>query len=508
MLQLYAILIVGLAHAAEAGYLLDEETAALARGWEAATFAWGGMALVVGWFAVVTRRCGSRFDQQGRMHWIDVADRALTGGQWGVLIVHGASVQVFGWMGTAQDVFGGNVILLDLALAIVPPLIGLTLLWLLHEPMARRLRDAITLDAALSGRAVPRPRSRWDYLLLQWRVNILFILVPLLIIIAIGDVVDALYGVGPDSSRHQWQRDGLTLSGAAVVFLFAPLLARVVLGLKPMPDPLVREALLQVCRDHRVGVRDVLLWDTHGSMINGAVMGLIGPLRYVILTDALLQAMRPAEVIAVMAHEVGHARRRHLPWLIACLFALILAPSLVLDFVLRAVDAFIMPVDVSHGSWLLHGVLGGVVLLAFVGFGWVSRRFECQADAFAAQHLSGLREAPGERDAGTVITPEAVTIMTQALRAVATLHGINPRRSSWRHGSIAWRQRNLRRLAGAPLRNLPIDRVVQRIKIAAAVVLAVSISVAAYDTWRNGMDQEFEYRGDGWSWEYDQDPFR
>lgn len=485
MLQLYAILIVGLAHAAEAGYVLDPDTAALARGWGAAAFAWGGMALVAAWFALVMRRCAARFDQEGRLKWVDLADRALAGGQWGVLIVHGASVQVFGWMGAAQDCFGGNVILLDLVLAILPPLAGLTLLWLLHEPMARRLRDAITLDAATSGRAVPRPRSRWDYLLLQWRVNILFILVPLLIIITIGDVVDALYGVGPDSSRHQWQRDVLTLGGAAVVFLFAPLLARVVLGLRPMPDPDVRQALLQVCRDHRVGVRDVLLWDTHGSMINGAVMGLIGPLRYVILTDALLQAMRPAEVIAVMAHEVGHARRHHLPWLIACLFALILAPSLVLDFALRAVDA-------SNGGWLLHGVMAGVVLLAFVGFGWISRRFEGQADAFAAQHLSGLREARGEHDEGAVITSEAVTVTAQALRTVSLLHGINPRRSSWRHGSIAWRQRNLRRLAGSPLRSPPIDRVVRRIKLAAAIVLAASIAVAAYDTWRNGPSGGFD----------------
>src|SRR5690606_31987071 len=66
----------------------------------------------------------------------------------------------------------------------------------------------------------------------------------------------------------------------------------------------------------RVRFREVLLWRTFGGMVNAAVMGMLAPLRYILLSDALLEHLPAEQVEAVMAHEVAHIRKRHLVWLL------------------------------------------------------------------------------------------------------------------------------------------------------------------------------------------------
>ena len=61
--------------------------------------------------------------------------------------------------------------------------------------------------------------------------------------------------------------------------------------------------------------------------------------------------------------------------------------------------------------------------------------------------------------------------MLAALGQVADRAHLNPRRFSWRHGSIAWRQHYLRGLIGTPIAHAPIHRVVRRIRVAAVLLL-------------------------------------
>ena len=99
--------------------------------------------------------------------------------------------------------------------------------------------------------------------------------------------------------------------------------------------------------------------------------------------------------------------------------------------------------------------------------GFVSRRFEWQADAYAAGLLS--RVGQDGVVAGT-ITPEASRTVGDALERAAVLNGADPRAFSWRHGSIASRQRRVRALAGRDAGRLPVDRAANLLK--AAIVAA------------------------------------
>ena len=60
----------------------------------------------------------------------------------------------------------------------------------------------------------------------------------------------------------------------------------------------------------------MLLWKTFGVMINAGVMGLVAPLRFILLTDGLVERMPVERIEAVMAHEVAHVSKRHIFWLI------------------------------------------------------------------------------------------------------------------------------------------------------------------------------------------------
>ena len=54
------------------------------------------------------------------------------------------------------------------------------------------------------------------------------------------------------------------------------------------------------------------LWDTEGSVFNAVVTGALPGYRYILLSDALVDALDEHEIAAVFGHEMGHIRHRHL----------------------------------------------------------------------------------------------------------------------------------------------------------------------------------------------------
>jgi len=262
-----------------------------------------------------------------------------------------------------------------------------------------------------------------------------------------------------------------------LLLAFMPLALKFIWRTTSLGPGALRDRLDALCRRQGVRCRDYLVWHTHTGMINGALVGIIPRLRYILLTEPLLERLPIDQVEAVMAHEVAHARRWHLPWLLVVLIA-----TLGLSFT-AAATALTLGVN-----WLnlpvgdtVYGLANVVSLLAAIGialvvFSWVSRKFERQADAFGAQHLSGMLRRGHE--AGAVVEPHAAEAMIGALGAVASINRIPLRKFSWRHGSIRGRQQRLREIVGMPLFPLPIDRQVRWIKAAAGAALLVMIGLA------------------------------
>ena len=133
---------------------------------------------------------------------------------------------------------------------------------------------------------------------------------------------------------------------------------------------------------------------------------------------------------------------------------------------------------VSGGAWRVLGSLSDVEMeVASVGafvvwpvvFGYVSRRFERQADTFAVKHVVAVSGG------GDVIDDRSVYVVSGALWGVAALNHVPATRRSWRHGSIEWRVNYLRTLVGKRVDGCLIDRQVKWIEWGAVGVVVVGI---------------------------------
>ncbi|MEX0655662.1 MAG: M48 family metallopeptidase [Phycisphaeraceae bacterium] len=384
------------------------------------------------------------------------------------------------------------VVVIDELFVLTPTLMLLIASWWAYYPIERRVRESAIIGRLDAGLPIYPVLTRGQFVLSQVRHHMALILVPLLLIFTWAQLVERF----ADGWRV-WGLDAqpvVVFLGAGSVFMFAPLIIRHVWDTVPLPAGELRDRLEAMCRKHRVGVRELLLWRTFGGMINAAVMGLFAPVRYILLTDALLEMVRREQVEAVMAHELAHVRRHHMFWLIATALGALGAFQLVFGLLffamaeaLPAGDAGAGPMPVTAG-WDLglldllrseDGIIGATLLCAGVGwavvFGWVSRRIERQADTFAVQHMVGTRDQPERDAAGHIIVDRlSAETMIGALQQVALLNHMPIHKRSWRHGSIGWRQAYLRSLVGQPVDRLGIDRQMVWIKGAAlATVLAV-----------------------------------
>ncbi|MGI9012934.1 MAG: M48 family metallopeptidase [Phycisphaerales bacterium] len=480
MMHVFIIVIVGMAHAADRGYQLDLVNIDGLVGWRTTFIYLGALLCVLGAQLLLTMQALRALGTGGSdaVRAIARAERALPGAHLSIVVVHAAFTLCLGWPQTVAMLFGArHVVFLEFAIMVVPALAAIVVTWVIHEPLLRRLRGSAMLADLDAGELIQPPMpSRGASIMNQVRVQMLFILLPVLLIILISDLVNLWLG---DTSLLAGV---LTLVGAASVFFFAPLLARFTLTLEPVPAGPLRDRLVQVCTQHGVGVRELLLWKTGGAMMNAAVMGLVARFRYVLLTDALVNMLETDEVEAVMAHEIGHARRRHIPWLVAAMLAIITIPSVAFDLTFRAVDSR-WQIDQAMYQWIEVVAMVAIAVTAFVLFGWVSRRFERQADTFAVQHLSGMhREQPKNGEGAALVTDVAARTVIHALGSIGSSSGIRRKQRSWRHGSIKSRQEYLAGLVGQPLHRLAIDRVVGRIKLVSAILLLAMTAFAIYDS--------------------------
>lgn len=397
---------------------------------------------------------------------LDRLDLWLAIVRWTTVAGFFANIYLLGWLDWLQVRTGHAVLLGDLAL-LVPALGVPVLTWWAYYPIDRRMREATLMRSLDTAQPVAAIWSRGQYLLSQLRHNVLLLTLPLLVILGWMEALELWAKHSVFIADYEgWFAAG----GALAIFALAPLGVKLALDVVPLPHGPLRDRLLVLCTRYHISVRQLLLWRTYGGVINGAVMGLFGRVRFILLTDGLLDRLTDGEIEAVMAHELGHVKRRHMVWMAVCAIAALAVSALILrlaipdalaDRILHltgteaGVDAVVM-----IGSLMIWGVL----------FGFISRRFERQADTFAVQHLS--RSYPDPTLGPDVIHPAAIEVVSSALRRVAMLNHIPLDRPSWRHGSMGWRIGYLQTLAGRPVDGVPIDRTIRRIRWACVVALA------------------------------------
>ena len=139
-----------------------------------------------------------------------------------------------------------------------------------------------------------------------------------------------------------------------------------------------------------------------------------GRTKRIIFFDTLIERLTPEEIEAVLAHELGHFARGHIPRLLAVRFALALLMLAVLGW-LYAQPAFYQALGLAEPR--VGALLAGfaLVLPAFTFpfqplASLMARRQEFEADAFAARHASAVSLASAlaklYRDNAATLTPD------------------------------------------------------------------------------------------------------
>lgn len=266
---------------------------------------------------------------------------------------------------------------------------------------------------------------------------------------------------------------GFLVATLAVLALIYPALFRVGMGLKPLvAGAPLRRRLEAMAKDLGFRCRDILYWSTRRAVLNAAIVGVLPRFRYVILTDELCKRLTLDELSAVFAHEVGHGKRHHAAFYLLFSAAFLTALVPIGTVVGRALESL---TDGQIEESLAAAV--GVYLPAFafywlVLFGYLSRRFELEADVYGVEST---------RDPNLFIT---------TLEKVARLGRIERRSRALRHFSIEGRTDFLRRAfvegdTGLLLRFRRTIRLTRRgIAAAAAIVLACAAAWLGIDTLR------------------------
>jgi len=164
--------------------------------------------------------------------------------------------------------------------------------------------------------------------------------------------------------------------------------------LTPLPEGEARSRLMALA--DRTGFRAKTIEVMDGSKRSGhsnAFFTGFGRFRRIVLFDTLMTQLAQDELEAVLAHEIGHYKRGHIPKRLVTLAFMQLAAFAIIAWLADAPwfnAAFGLPAGVLAPTFLLFGLLGGVVTFWFSPIGhWVSRQHEYEADAFARNAMGG-----------------------------------------------------------------------------------------------------------------------
>ncbi|HOA62330.1 MAG: M48 family metallopeptidase [Verrucomicrobia bacterium] len=186
-----------------------------------------------------------------------------------------------------------------------------------------------------------------------------------------------------------------------LILLLAPVLILPLFNkFTPLAEGTLRERLLALAARIRFRAQSIQVMDgSKRSRHSNAFFTGFGRFRKIVLFDTLIQQLAEPELEAVLAHEIGHYRKRHvlklLAWSALTLLAGFYAIAWLADqpwffHAFGFIPGNIMP------ALLLFVLLSDAVMFWFSPLAnlW-SRRFEYQADAFAAEVMGDSQSLIG-----------------------------------------------------------------------------------------------------------------
>lgn len=454
--------------------------------------------------------------------------------QWGLGGLHAGLLVATNWQNYTRDLpVVGDWLIVPSLIASTPFLIAVVLVWIAFYPAERAIKQ-VTLEVQLMRGKPVRPVSEVvSHIINNLRHQVLFILIPMMMIILVRDLtLHNARALKRFSHGYDAFQDVVIGSAALLIALITPEILRHVWLTQRLPVGGLRDRLLILSQHIGVKCREILVWKAGEGIVNAAVMGVIAPLRYVLITESMIEQLKDRQIEAVYGHEAGHVKRWHILYLL--LFAAI-SGSMLTIFSVRTRDGM------STEMYQFVGAILGAILFVkwYFVFAWISQRFERQADIYGVRTLmlTGLechsscrihgdpvpkdleitrprQQTPQQQQtapASDALPPEpsaqrkplieltpreildkraplcktAAEYYGATLTQVAHLNGIPAEAWSWRHGSIADRGRTVERFASDPKALEAFEQSVMRMKIGLTIfgLLALSWTAIELKVW-------------------------
>jgi STE24 endopeptidase len=183
---------------------------------------------------------------------------------------------------------------------------------------------------------------------------------------------------------------GVILLFQVIMMVLAPVLIMPLFNkFTPLPEGALRDRLLGLARRTNFRAASIQMMDgSKRSRHSNAFFTGFGQFRKIVLFDTLIQQLSEPELEAVLAHEIGHYKKRHILKMLVFSAFSTLAGLFLVSFLARQpwfCSAFGLPAGSVPAALLLFGLLAGVVTFWFSPVAhWWSRRYEYEADAYAA----------------------------------------------------------------------------------------------------------------------------
>ena len=391
-----------------------------------------------------------------------------------VLLAYGIMLGALNWPALAAYLAGDGWMSLDFLLVTAPFLVLLVLSWTALYRTDHRLRAILFARTGVvtAGAVWTLPQ----YLVFLLRQYLLVVFAPLAALLAVHDLLVRF--LGPLDSMPLATL--LLVGGVVAVAMLAGPWIRLCWRTERLPEGDLRRRLTGLAGRAGVRVGDILVWRTNLSIANGCMVGSIGPLRYILITDALLLALPNEELEAVFAHEVAHVKYHHV------LLYMALAIGGMGAMILVGEAAAV----VTHSPVALSLVTAAfLVAYWWLLFGFISRRCEAECDLFAVRATSCPVDcSPPDAEARTVgvdgassaaLCEHRVRAFTSALGRIARLNGSAETARGWRHFSVARRRRFLEQVLASPRLAERFARRLRRIKWMAILGAILAVAAAA-----------------------------
>jgi STE24 endopeptidase len=112
-----------------------------------------------------------------------------------------------------------------------------------------------------------------------------------------------------------WAFVGLSAFQLLMVLLYPRLIAPLFNRFTPLPEGPLKDKIEELARRLRFRTRGIYLMDASRRSEHGnAYFTGLGRSKRIVLFDTLIRSLTPEQAAAVLAHEVGHERKRHTIW--------------------------------------------------------------------------------------------------------------------------------------------------------------------------------------------------